>query len=328
MTYAPNASSTLTRIIEDIELTCIDIGARHGFTDDLLTIASAVNAVGFEPDAAECARLNANAEAGGHPWRRLRFVPVALGDGNAGRQLHLYRQRGCSSLLEANVDLAEQFVRGDYFAQEGIVELDTVPLDTAAETYEFSDACFAKIDIQGAELEVLRSGQKLLLDSVLAVRTEVSFVELYKGQPLFSDVDQFLRSKGFVLMGFPEMHSWRRHTRIKVPRLAPGPFPFSRAQLIHADALYFREPASLVADRSNTPEVIVKAVLLAIAYKHVDHALWLVKQPAVDNYISLHYGGSLQGDLSALSRALGRRQWMSHFASKTFAAIRRVAFRN
>lgn len=55
-----------------------------------------------------------------------------------------------------------------------------------------------KIDVQGFELEVLHgAGDRLaLVDEILC---ECSFVELYDGQPLASDVIRYLREHGFTL---------------------------------------------------------------------------------------------------------------------------------
>jgi hypothetical protein len=57
-----------------------------------------------------------------------------------------------------------------------------------------------KIDTQGFELEVLRGSANLLPD-ILAVYCEVSFVPLYKGQPLASEIIHFLKESGFDLRG-------------------------------------------------------------------------------------------------------------------------------
>jgi hypothetical protein len=53
----------LERLLSKIRIVGIDIGARGGFTTDLAPIGSAVDAIGFEPDAAECERLNAAPDA-------------------------------------------------------------------------------------------------------------------------------------------------------------------------------------------------------------------------------------------------------------------------
>ncbi len=57
-----------------------------------------------------------------------------------------------------------------------------------------------KLDVQGYEMEVLKGGMKTLQESLIII-TEVSFVELYKKQPLFNDLYQFLHSQGFSYYG-------------------------------------------------------------------------------------------------------------------------------
>ena len=38
------------------------------------------------------------------------------------------------------------------------------------------------------------------------IHTEVEFVEMYERQPLFAEVDQFLRGNGFVFHRFSSLH--------------------------------------------------------------------------------------------------------------------------
>ena len=66
---------------------------------------------------------------------------------------------------------------------------------------EISNVDLFKIDVQGAELAVFQNASRALA-SALVVQTEVEFVELYRGQPLFADVDSFLRSQGFQFHAF------------------------------------------------------------------------------------------------------------------------------
>jgi len=82
-----------------------------------------------------------------------------------------------------------------------MVTLPTLPLDDAAAKFGLTDASYLKLDIQGAELEVLQSGPRLLAESVMALRVETEFLPIYKGQPLQKDIDGCLRAHGFMPMG-------------------------------------------------------------------------------------------------------------------------------
>ncbi|MGH2781094.1 MAG: FkbM family methyltransferase [Thermoleophilaceae bacterium] len=294
-------SDELGRLAGSLRLPCLDVGARRGVIEDLLPLAFAVDAWGVEPDAEECARLNQLAAGGGHPWRSLRYVPIALG--RAGRRkLRLYRNRECSSLLEADVARARAFGRGGYFELDGFAEVETVPLDVAARTHGFADAVFMKLDVQGAELEILESGPELVGRTLLGIRTEVEFVPIYLEQPLWADVDAHLRRAGFVPMAFLETRRWRRppagdaHGRLH----APG-------QLAHADLLYLREPEALDGETGPGARALVILALLALTYGHADLAAAALARPGVAAWAQASHGVYVARGLDAAWRTLDRR---------------------
>lgn len=64
---------------------------------------------------------------------------------------------------------------------------------------------YIHMDVQGAELLVLEGASRLLPD-VRAVWMEVANVELYRGQPLRRDVGDFMRDRGFELVGYYGSH--------------------------------------------------------------------------------------------------------------------------
>lgn len=57
------------------------------------------------------------------------------------------------------------------------------------------------MDIQGAELMALQGLGSRLAD-VAMIHLETEFVEIYRGQPLFPELRDFLHSRGFSFMGF------------------------------------------------------------------------------------------------------------------------------
>jgi FkbM family methyltransferase len=293
--------SPFRRLFSQIHLKALDIGARDGFTTDLLPVAPVVDAIGFEPDREECQRLNHAAEHESHPWRSLQYIPVALGSKQETQKLHIYRRRGCTSLLSADTSIAASYSRGEYYIEDATLEVKTISIDEAAEAYDFTDAAYIKIDIQGAELEVFKAAPALL-DRLMAVRTEISFVPIYKNQPLMSDVTSYLRSFGFVPMRFVEMHHWRRDTRTKLPKLDNGPLPYSQGQLVHGDILYMRNPEQIPDDR----QMLLEAGLLALAYEHLDYANIVFQRPATQEYLTEHNIDPAVA-LSQISRALARQ---------------------
>ena len=92
------------------------------------------------------------------------------------------------------------------------------------------------MDIQGSELNVLENAVNVLKTSVL-VQVEVEFVELYEGQPLFSDVDSFLRSQGFQFHCFDGGVAGRAFKPLLIDNDATKPFN----QTLWADAFYVKD---------------------------------------------------------------------------------------
>jgi FkbM family methyltransferase len=82
------------------------------------------------------------------------------------------------------------------------IEVDQVRLDEVLS----KDIDILKIDLQGYELEALK-GCERLFSRIKAITTEIEFVSLYEEQPLFSDIDIFLRGKGFKLLNLYELYT-------------------------------------------------------------------------------------------------------------------------
>ncbi len=323
------SNSQLDRLLAASRLVGIDIGARGGFSDDLAPIGAAVEAIGFEPDQTECARLNESAKTDTLGYRALRYVPTAVGRAAEQRTLNLYRKRGCSSLLEGNIEFAKQFARDHWFILDEQIPLTTERLDDAAQRFGFTDAAFMKIDIQGAELEAMQSAPKLVGESLLCIRSEVEFAPIYIDQPLFADVDAELRGKGFMFVGFPELHSWRRGSEAKPDRWSGGSTPLSEPELIHGDALYFRRPELIGADSEAEQDRAINYALLAFVYGQLDLCASVLTRPPVAARVRALSGG----DANALVAALGalhanrQRRRMGKSALKQLREYLRVVWR-
>lgn len=73
----------------------------------------------------------------------------------------------------------------------------TVALDSLMKCNSMKPPFLLKIDVQGAELDVLMGAQETLQGADL-VLLEVSFFEFFKSGPQFFDVLEFMNSRGFV----------------------------------------------------------------------------------------------------------------------------------
>jgi FkbM family methyltransferase len=90
-----------------------------------------------------------------------------------------------------------------------MIRLDDLPASHSARHFQL-----IKLDVQGAELDVLSGGSRIL-HGAEAVLLEVSFVEYNKGAPQFADVVAFMNAKGFVVFDILDCYREKRDILIQ-----------------------------------------------------------------------------------------------------------------
>lgn len=215
---------------------------------------------GFEPDLEKCNELM------GTYRDPHRFFPYFVGTG----EISTFYETNWSltgSLYEPNTPLLENFIE----LAELMTLCDSYPVETVRldDIEEIEDVDFVKIDVQGSELNIFKNGMRLLQET-LVIQTEVEFVELYKDQPLFADVDSYLRS-----IGFQFFHLKGAGCRSFKP-LAPNGNKYLGNQFLWSDAVYLRDwlHLGLLSD-----DKLKKYAILADAlFKSYDLVHFLLKE--------------------------------------------------
>jgi FkbM family methyltransferase len=182
--------------------------------------------IGFEPQADALAALNAKKS------ELETYLPYAVGNGVEGT-LRICRASGMTSLFAPNPVALRHF---NSFSEWGEV-LREVPISTRRldDISEVDVVDFLKIDVQGSELSVFQNGRNKLGRAV-AIQTEVSFIQLYAGQPVFGDIDLELRTLGFVPHSFVAIKK-----RLIAPLINPADPHGGINQLLEADIVYVRD---------------------------------------------------------------------------------------
>jgi FkbM family methyltransferase len=174
-------------------LKVVDVGAQmldsetHVYVDLVAALGGQV--IGFEPIRGELER-RAQEESG------ALLLPHAIGNGREGR-LHVTKFNPASSLLSPNRHRLNDFLALPEMLE--VAEVQTMQTARLDDLPEVRGCSLLKIDVQGGELDVLQGGRETLR-GVLAVFTEVEFLDIYSGQPLFGSVQSFMEPCGFELL--------------------------------------------------------------------------------------------------------------------------------
>lgn len=232
----------------------VDVGCRWGFAERFLTTNGRVRVYGFDPDQAECARLEA-AYASLAPGT-VTLVPLALSAQPGRRRLHLTHEPACSSLFEPDPALTSAYPALNCAREVGTLEVETTTLDDWSRKAGVGRIDYLKLDTQGSELAILRGAERTLAD-VRCLEIEVEFNPIYRGQSLFADVDSYMRRQGFLLWRLTNLVHYSHgataigplaETAVHYDDVHRYTYPVHGGQLYWADAHYVRADALLPRD--------------------------------------------------------------------------------
>lgn len=236
----------------------IDVGAM-AVSEDVyapLVKAGIATVLGFECVQAECDRLNA--------MRRdtHTYLPDAIGDGRE-RVFYECNFPMTSSLYEPNSALLAKFQNLENLTQ--VVRKGNLPTRRLDDLPEAGGADFLKLDVQGAEVDVMNGAENVLADAVV-VHTEVEFVPMYKDQPLFAEVDQRLRKSGYSFHKFTGIAG-----RTFQPLIVNNDANLMLSQMLWADAVYVKDFMAL--DKLRPEKLLKMAAILHLVYGSFDLVL-------------------------------------------------------
>ena len=132
-------------------------------------------------------------------------------------------------------------------------------LDFALGTVGIGEIDLLKIDVEGAEIAILK-GAGNSLRNTLAIELEVWFNPVQQGAPSFAEIDPLLRVAGFQLFDLAKSNFFQRDAR------------WPKGQLVAGDALYFKVGLDL------TPERLERYVGVVLAYGFYDYAIDLIQR--------------------------------------------------
>jgi FkbM family methyltransferase len=190
--------------------TIYDIGAFHGdWTKEARHIFPSAKYVMFEANADNKPALEATGE---------KFVMAVLSDTDGvAKNLYLPKQTiatGVSLYREKTVHYSDDLVK--------IVPVTTRRLDVLAKEHKLPSPDFIKLDVQGAELDVL-AGAGDLLRNCVGLMAEMSVLAYNDAAPLFADVIAGIDRLGFRSVDISEIHRTQNGSIFQMDMLFVNP---------------------------------------------------------------------------------------------------------
>lgn len=234
----------------------VDVGASGGIDPRWANFTSFYKGILIEPDPREYGLLNSKS------GNNLIVINSALSDSVDTVDFNLCRKQQVSSVYLPNLDFLTNFPDSERFEVVKTIKIQTETLDNQLRKNSISEIDFIKIDTQGYELPILK-GSIGYLDIAIGLELEVEFAPLYENQPLFNEVDSFVREKGFELFDIKRYY-WKRKEGENTGS--------QKGQLVFGDALYFKCPERVLLMNDITQEKIIRSICVYLVYGYLDLA--------------------------------------------------------
>lgn len=251
----------------------LDIGARGGLQWPWNSIpAELIKATLVEPDPIEAEML---AKHSANKDLSIEVLAFALWGSCRDLTLSINRSAGTSSIFKPNRDFLDQFPESERFDILRQLPTSAVSLDHLEARELLTPPDFAKIDIQGAELEVLRGGKALLRNNLVGLEVEVAFSEMYEKQPLFRHIDEFVQDE----LGLALWDLRGSYWRYKIKSFIGGS---KKGQFIFGDALYLMPLPRLSVfcgqlDAKVAKHKLISLVISALVFGYYDYAALILE---------------------------------------------------
>jgi FkbM family methyltransferase len=178
------------------DIIIFDVGANRGQTTEKYKRIFPMSTIyGFEPtqEVFACYRNNFAGDLDVKP------INLALSDKNRVEEFYINKCDYTNSFFPA-VRLTKRLSHDndDQLINFKTIKTRTETVDNFCSKEGIKKIDILKIDIQGGELKVLKGASEMLdKQQIRLIYLEVEFVLLYEGQPLFSEISEYLLKKGY-----------------------------------------------------------------------------------------------------------------------------------
>ena len=257
-------------------ISVLDIGARDGIGWPWNSAKpEAINSILVEPDPDEIKELQKRHQG--------EILPYALWSEESELTLNINHSPGTSSVFDANQAFLQQFADNTRFNAKNKIKINTKTIDGLVSQGGLTTIDFIKIDVQGAELDILKGGVNYLKNNLVGLESEVEFSSMYENQPLFSELEIFVRKElGLELWDIRKTYWKYKQKQYKNP---------TKGRLIFGDALFLRPISTLDTwlsnmDKNIAKEKLVMLIITTIAYGYLDYTNTVLQASLTHHYLT------------------------------------------
>lgn len=258
-----------TDYYRNFPLVLVDIGAQGHMQENWHPARKYLRLIGFEPNPREFNALKQK-----FTEDRYLYLNTALYKEKTIADFYITKGKGSSSLIRPNQKFLNLFSHSERTEVVKTQKISVDTLDNQLRQNGVKDIDFIKLDTQGSELFILQGATEALNNSALGIETEIEFSPIYQDQPLFSEVDPFIRKCGFQLFDLRPCY-WKRKIGEK--------YGHAKGQLVFGDALYLREGAHISriikesASKDAQKAKALKTLSICFLYGYFDYALEILE---------------------------------------------------
>ena len=292
-------------ILNGTQLVGADVGAALGLEPHWCALNGVANFYCFEPHPQSFEELQKLRLKSQYP-DMYHILPYGLSGKGGKRTLYISNVRTGSSLLPI-LDEPKGYIDNSYFFPSKEVIIDTRTLESVFDEVNEHTLDLIKLDIQGAELEVLKGLGKTRLDKLLLMEMEINLHAPIRGHPDFNQVDKFMRKHGMELFNVQVSHVHRvldgdgnayPEKIFSVYTKSPG----LSARAWECDVVYFRKPDVLIAKKDKT--ALQKLIVCYCVYNYFSEAHDMVTRAVTAGVFTDKEGDEIKKNILSWHRVL------------------------